>query len=64
MPQSEKLSDREFKLEILKSTLEFGTPAMTRDPLATAEVFLTWCEKPIDKPRARGKSSAAKPGQA
>jgi len=58
------MSDREFKLEILKSTLEFGTPAMIRDPLATAETFLQWCEKPIDKPQARGKSSQVKPGQA
>ena len=64
MPQGEKLSDREFKLEILKSTLEFGTPAMVRDPLATADVFLEWCEKQTDKPMARGKSSAAKSGQA
>lgn len=57
MPQDEKLSDREFKLEILKSTLEFGTPAMVRDPVATAEAFLKWCEKPIDKPMARKVSS-------
>ncbi len=45
MPQGEKLSDREFKLQILRSTLEFGTPAMVRDPLATADRFLEWCEK-------------------
>lgn len=64
MPQDKNLTDREFKLEILKSTLEFGTPAMIRDPLATAEAFLNWCEKPVDKPTARSKSSTAKSGQA
>jgi len=64
MPQDEKLSDREFKLQILRSTLEFGTPAMVRDPLATADKFLEWCEKQADKPRARSKSSTPKSGQA
>ena len=64
MPQGEKLSDREFKLQILRSTLEFGTPAMGRDPLATADRFLEWCETQPDKPTARSKSSAMKSGQA
>ena len=64
MPQSEKLSDREFKLEVLKSTLEFGTPEMIRNAVVVSEQFLAWCEKPIDKPKARGKSSTAKLGQA
>ena len=64
MPQGEKLSDREFKLQILRSTLEFGTPAMVRDPLATADRFLEWCEKQADKPKARSKSSTPKSGQA
>jgi hypothetical protein len=64
MPLDKNLSDREFKLEILKSTLEFGTPEMIRNALAVSDQFVEWCEKPADKPRARSKSSAIKPGQA
>lgn len=64
MPQDKNLTDREFKLEVLRSTLEFGTPDMIRNALVVSDQFLEWCEKPIDKPSARGKSSASKPGQA
>lgn len=64
MPQDEKLTDREFKLKVLRSTLEFGTPEMIRNALTVSDQFLEWCEKPIDKPSARGKSSTPKPGQA
>jgi hypothetical protein len=64
MPQDEKLTDREFKLKVLRSTLEFGTPEMIRNALTVSDQFLEWCEKPTDKPSARGKSSTPKPGQA
>ena len=58
-------ADREFRLEILRLTLEAGTHAVIPNPLEQAEKNLQWCLQPLDKPQAREtKAPSKKPGQA
>lgn len=57
--------DREFRLEVLRLTMEAGTHAVIQNPLEQAEKNLQWCLKPIDKPSAQSaKAPKQKPGQA
>ena len=44
-------SDREFRLEVLRLTLETGSAAMISNPLEHAEKNLQWCLQPLDKPQ-------------
>ena len=63
MPNIE--TDREFRLEVLRLTLETGSAGIITDPLEHAEKNLRWCLQPIDKPMARKtKAPSKKPGQA
>jgi hypothetical protein len=58
-------ADREFRLEVLRLTLETGSAAMINNPLEHAERNLQWCLQPIDKPMAQSvKAPSKKPGQA
>ena len=58
-------ADRDFKLEVLRLTLEPGSAVMINNPLEHAERNLQWCLAPIDKPSAQlAKSPKQKPGQA
>ena len=43
------MTEKEFRLEVLRMTLETGSARVQADPLETAEKFLTWC-KNEDKP--------------
>ena len=45
--------DKEFKLEVLRLTLETGSVAVQANPLEVAQRNLEWCLEPIDKPQAR-----------
>jgi len=53
-------ADREFRLEVLRLTMEAATHAVIQNPLEQAEKNLQWCLKPIDKPLAQ---SAKTPGK-
>lgn len=58
-------TDREFRLEVLRLTLETGSAGIISNPLDHAEKNLQWCLKPLDKPKAREtKVPSKKPGQA
>ena len=43
------MTEKEFRLEVLRMTLETGSARVQADPLETADKFLTWC-KNEDKP--------------
>tara|TARA_R100000655_G_scaffold103478_1_gene149951 strand:+ start:430 stop:651 length:222 start_codon:yes stop_codon:yes gene_type:complete len=60
------MNDREFKLAVLRLTLENGTGAIYQDRLKFAQENLEWCIAPLDKPRPKGKAPERKnnPGQA
>lgn len=58
-------TDREFRLEVLRLTLESGSAAIIANPLEHAEKNLQWCLQPIDKPQAqKATAPSKKPGQA
>ena len=58
-------TDREFRLEVLRLTLETGSAGIIGNPLEHAEKNLQWCLQPLDKPQAREtKAPSKKPGQA
>jgi hypothetical protein len=58
-------TDREFRLEVLRLTLETGSAGIISNPLEHAEKNLQWCLQPLDKPQAREtKAPSKKPGQA
>ena len=55
-------ADRDFKLEVLRLTLETGSAVMIHNPLEHAERNLQWGLAPIDKPSAQlAKSPKQKP---
>ena len=57
--------DREFRLEVLRLTMETGAQTVIQNPLEQAEKNLQWCLSPIDKPVAQSaKALSKKPGQA
>mgnify|MGYP006233650947 FL=1 len=44
------MTDKEFRLEVLRMTLETGSARVQADPIQTADKFLKWCkdeEKPV-----------------
>tara|TARA_R100001510_G_C7537496_1_gene126425 strand:- start:96 stop:290 length:195 start_codon:yes stop_codon:yes gene_type:complete len=58
-------TDREFRLEVLRLTLETGSAGIITNPLEHAEKNLQWCLQPLDKPQAREtQAPSKKPGQA
>lgn len=58
-------TDRAFRLEVLRVTLETGSSGIINNPLDHAEKNLQWCLQPLDKPKAREtKAPSKKPGQA
>jgi len=57
------MSDREFRLEVLRLTLETASAMIIQNPLEQADKNLQWCLQPLDKPVAQGKkASSKKPG--
>lgn len=60
------MDDREFKLAVLRLTLENGTGAVFQDRLKAAQENLEWCLAPLDKPRSKAATSrkTKNPGQA
>jgi len=52
--------DREFRLEVLRLTMEAGTQAVIQNPLEQAEQNLQWCLQPLDKPKAQEKKASSK----
>ena len=52
--------DRDFKLEVLRVTLETGSQVTILNPLEQAEKNLQWCLKPLDKPQARETKASSK----
>ena len=61
----DKQTEREFRLEALRLTLETGSAAMISNPLEHADKNLQWCLQPIDKPKAQTATAPSKkPGQA
>ena len=62
---SDPVTDREFRLEVLRLTLETGSAGIINNPLEHAEKNLQWCLQPLDKPQAREtKAPSKKTGQA
>tara|TARA_R100000231_G_scaffold9037_1_gene11602 strand:+ start:1284 stop:1478 length:195 start_codon:yes stop_codon:yes gene_type:complete len=58
-------TDRVFRLEVLRLTLETGSAGIINNPLEQAEKNLQWCLQPLDKPKAREtRASSKKTGQA
>lgn len=59
------MDDREFRLEILRLTMETGSNGLIQNPLEHAERNLQWCLQGIDKPKARSaKRPSKQSGQA
>ena len=60
------MGDREFKLAVLRLTLENGTGAVFQDRLKAAQENLEWGLAPLDKPRPKTAASrkTKNPGQA
>lgn len=59
------MDDKEFRLEVLRLTLETGSAAVITNPLEQAEKNLQWCLQPLDKPKAlETRTPGKKPGQA
>ncbi len=60
------MDDREFKLAVLRLTLENGTGAVFQDRLKAAQENLEWCLAPLDKPQPKAAAPRKKknPGQA
>ena len=54
------MSDREFRLEVLRLTLETASAAIIQNPLEQADKNLQWCLQPLDKPVAQGKKASSK----
>lgn len=63
---SVSMGDREFKLAVLRLTLENGTGAVYQDRLKAAQENLEWCLAPLDKPRPKAVTprKTKNPGQA
>lgn len=58
-------ADRDFRLEVLRLTMETGSQVTIQNPLEQAEKNLQWCLQPVDKPLAQpAKAPGNKPGQA
>tara|TARA_R100001594_G_scaffold89899_3_gene124406 strand:- start:11302 stop:11484 length:183 start_codon:yes stop_codon:yes gene_type:complete len=51
-------SNKEFRLQVLKMTLETGSGRTVDDPLDRADKFLEWCMKE-DKPAATAAPKAS-----
>jgi len=51
--------DKEFKLEVLRMTLETGSGRIIDDPLERADKYLQWCEAE-DKPKGPSKKDTSK----
>lgn len=47
------MDDREFRLEVLRLTMETGSTGLIQNPLEHAERNLQWCLQSVDKPKAR-----------
>ncbi|BAQ86500.1 hypothetical protein [uncultured Mediterranean phage uvMED] len=60
------MDDRDFKLAVLRLTLENGTGAVYQDRLKAAQENLEWCLAPLDKPRPKAAAprKTRNPGQA
>tara|TARA_R110000823_G_C15630383_1_gene468632 strand:- start:381 stop:557 length:177 start_codon:yes stop_codon:yes gene_type:complete len=58
------MDDREFKLTVLKLTLETAAINGIKEPLELAQRNLEWCMKPIDKRIAQSskQQTGSKPG--
>ncbi len=55
------MSDREFRLEVLRLTLETASAAIIQNPLEQADKNLQWCLQPLDKlAMAQGKKAPSK----
>jgi len=52
------MDDKEFKLEVLRLTLEYGSVATITNPLEVAQRNLEWCLTPIDKPQGPAVKSS------
>jgi len=58
-------ADRDFRLDVLRLTMETGSQVTIQNPLEQAEKNLQWCLQPVDKPLAQpAKAPGKKPGQA
>ena len=51
------MDDREFRLEVLRLTLENANARVALNPLEQAEQYLEWCLQAPDKPPAQVKQS-------
>jgi len=61
------VDDKEFKLEVLRVTLDHATPADMADILSVAQRNLEWCLSPLEKaqaPKDQTPQRKRKPGQA
>lgn len=61
------MDDKEFKLEVLRVTLDHATPVELADPLSAAQRNLEWCLAPLEKaqaPKEQTPQRKRKPGQA
>ena len=54
------MGDKEFKLEVLRLTLEHASVATLSNPLDAAQRNLEWCLAPIDKPVAQSAKTPAR----
>ena len=54
------IADREFRLEVLRLTIETGSAAMIQNPIELAERNLQWCLQPLDKPNAQEMKTPSK----
>ena len=51
---------RQFRLEVLKLTLETGSADQIQNPIEAAEKYLQWCLLPLDKLEAPAKVKPSK----
>ena len=54
------IADREFRLEVLRLTIETGSAAMIQNPIELAERNLQWCLQPLDQPTAQEMKTPSK----
>ncbi len=54
------MDDREFRLEVLRLTMETGSTGLIQNPLEHAERNLQWCLQLVDKPKAQPSKRPAK----
>lgn len=53
------MSDKEFRLEVLRMVLETGSGRIIDDPMERANKYLQWCEAG-DKPKGPSKNKPSK----